>query len=314
MDDGGSSDRLDRWVDAGLIGREQAEAIRRFEAGGSPTPRGLSNLTELLAYLGGVLVLAGAIAASASAWDDLGSWARVGVLAVATVLALAGGFALRGSSDPAVVRLSAALWFLATLSTAATVGVAIAEYADMDEDVAFLIVGAATTAVALPLWRLAPRGPLHLAAFGAVVTLVLSVVAVSFGDEPYVEMGVALVALGVAWALLARAGRLLPAEMGVVLGAGAAAVGPAFLLDVGSDAIPIVAGLVVSGLVLVVGVAWSRPGATAIGVLALFSYLSWGIAEVGGGAGLPAAVAVGGIGLIVAALVSARAVRRKASG
>jgi hypothetical protein len=305
---------VDRWVAEGLISRDQADAIVRFEAGAPALPKGLSNVTELLAYLGGVLVLAGAVAAFGSAWEDLGSAARVGVLAVATVLTLAGGFGLHRSADPAVVRLAAVLWLLSSVGTAVTVGVAFAEYADVDEDVAFLVVGAASTLVAVPLWLRVPRGPLHVAAFGAALTLVLSAVAVAFGDEPFLEMGIAVTALGIGWAWLSRAGRFRPEGVGIVLGAGAAATGPAFLGDVGPDAVPIVVGLAVSGVVLAAGVAWSRPGATAVGVLALFSYLTWGIAEVGGGVGLPGAIAVGGIGLIVAALVSARAVRRKASG
>ena len=54
----------------------------------------VSLFTEVVAYLGTILILAGGIAALGQRWNDLTDWAHVGLLAAGAVLFLGVGFAV----------------------------------------------------------------------------------------------------------------------------------------------------------------------------------------------------------------------------
>src|SRR4051812_19423731 len=65
--------------------------------------RGLPKLVEVVAYLGGALVLAAAVLFLAQEWDSLEFGSRVGVLSVATAALLVAGFVM--AHVPAGARL-----------------------------------------------------------------------------------------------------------------------------------------------------------------------------------------------------------------
>ncbi len=89
--------RVDRWVEAGVIGREQGDAILVLE-GTYREPAGgrRAVAVEVLGYLGGGLALVAGFVLGAESWTQLGHWGRVAVLAVVTGVLLAAGWRLRG--------------------------------------------------------------------------------------------------------------------------------------------------------------------------------------------------------------------------
>src|SRR4051794_3682831 len=87
-------------------------------AGGEQGRPRVSLLTEAVAYVGAVLLLAGGIAAVGRRWDELGGWGRAGVLAGAGVLFLAAGILVRRASEPALQRLAGVMGFLSAVAGA----------------------------------------------------------------------------------------------------------------------------------------------------------------------------------------------------
>ncbi|MBL8777495.1 MAG: DUF2157 domain-containing protein [Acidimicrobiales bacterium] len=143
-------DEFDRWVDAGLLTEEQADAITAFEAdqpsalgptavavtspGTEPAiapssvrPRWRSPrvpvVAESLGYLGAALAGAGLLLTVSSFWSELSAAGRMGLTgATAVVLGLA-GLAVHEGADPALTRLRAVLWLASTMAAATFAGV-----------------------------------------------------------------------------------------------------------------------------------------------------------------------------------------------
>src|SRR5512139_1146241 len=72
---------------------------------GDPGRVRVSLVTEALAYVGAILVLAGGGVAFGQRWDDLGAWAHVGVFAGTALLFLVVGLAGHRVQAAAVQRL-----------------------------------------------------------------------------------------------------------------------------------------------------------------------------------------------------------------
>jgi hypothetical protein len=89
----------------GLVSTEPA-------AEGKQGTRRISLLTETVAYVGAILLLAGGIAAIGQRWNGIGDWGHVSVFAVATVFFLLVGIIVRRVHEPAVQRLVGVVWFL----------------------------------------------------------------------------------------------------------------------------------------------------------------------------------------------------------
>ena len=84
--------------------------------------RRISLVTEALAYVGAILVLAGGGAAVAQRWDDLGAWAHVSVFAGTAAFFLVVGVLLFAVHDAAVQRLVGVLWFLSSVGVGVAAG------------------------------------------------------------------------------------------------------------------------------------------------------------------------------------------------
>src|SRR5918995_4633157 len=70
--------RVARWVDAGVIGREQGDAILAFERGGRRAGGRRAVAVEVLGYLGGGLAVVAGVVLGAESWGQLGHWGRGG--------------------------------------------------------------------------------------------------------------------------------------------------------------------------------------------------------------------------------------------
>jgi len=78
----------------------------------------ISLLMEAIAYVGAVLMLAGAVAAMAQKWDDLAEGVAFALLAGSAVLFLGIGFVTRRSAEPAFGRLTSVVWLISTAAVA----------------------------------------------------------------------------------------------------------------------------------------------------------------------------------------------------
>ena len=87
----------------GLVAAEPA-------ADGPQGGRRVSLLTEAVAYVGAILLLAGGGAAIGQRWNDITGWGHVGVFAGAAVFFLLAGVIVRGVGEPAVQRLAGVVW------------------------------------------------------------------------------------------------------------------------------------------------------------------------------------------------------------
>ncbi|PRX99639.1 DUF2157 domain-containing protein [Allonocardiopsis opalescens] len=226
-----SAEPLDRalrgLVGSGALAPGQADAVRAAVAAES-AGTGV-RWTEILGYLGGGLVIAGAGTLVAVAWEDFGQALQVLVLAVVT-LALAAAAALAAGGPVALVtgrgaptrtraRVSGVLLALAALSGALAAWVAVGEHSGLVSASAGLVIAVAGYA-AMPT------------AFGLLVAGYLSAAAaLSLLDElrPEVwsglETGLTLIALGAVWVAVALTGVLANRSVGLGIGALIALVG-----------------------------------------------------------------------------------------
>lgn len=240
-----------RLVDQGTLGREQADAVlaalqhptarqasdawqapeavagagtgEQERSGGAPQ-RGHSRrsvLFEVLAYVGGALVLGAAVSVFSLTWDELGRTSQVTVLGVITAVLLFAALAF-GGGPRALPRLTGArqrvvslLLAFAGIALAGTVGIADSGYAG---NVDWSATGFLAVLLGYLLVPAAP-GVLLTCLFSALLTG--SLVEQYGSDAGAGAMGTALLLLGAVWAVLAQVGvlpqRALPTSAGLII-------------------------------------------------------------------------------------------------
>ncbi len=111
MDEERLEEVTDRWVEAGLIDREAAKAIRTFES--DRTDESSRGLTTILAGMGAALIGAGILVFLGANWDGLPRWARSAILLGVPAALGAGSIVLdrRGLGRPAL-----GTWILAAIA------------------------------------------------------------------------------------------------------------------------------------------------------------------------------------------------------
>lgn len=211
---------IDRWTADGVITREQAGRLRADVP--RPAPRtGL--LAEGLGYLGGALVVAGLGLVAGRYWEQLGSAGRLAVMgAAALLLAVAGAVVPRAAKGP-FARLRAVVWLCACGAVLGLLLLLADDPIGWDGEAALSFASAGASLCAAGFWA-AHRHPVqHIAAYLSVLLLGGSLVALlpHAGSLP----GLAIWALGAAWALLAWGGLVRPAMLGRWLGAAGLAAG-----------------------------------------------------------------------------------------
>ena len=168
--------RVDHWVEAGVISREQGDAILALE-GAHPEPAGgrRAVVVEVLGYLGGGLALVAGFVLGAESWTQLGHWGRVAVLAVVTTVLLAAGWRLREDRGRVLPRLASVLWLAAAAAFAGLLAVLLGGRSDdaLDDPSLWVAGGALVLAVGLIVAGSALRRnvPLGIGAVGMVVFL-----------------------------------------------------------------------------------------------------------------------------------------------
>lgn len=258
---------LDRWVAAGLVAPEQAEAIRAFDravvatAPATPAgaglvstrpPRRIPVIAEALGYLGGMLAVIGLGLVIGRSWSELETPARLAISGGGALALLGGAALVPEGSEPALTRLRWFLWLAATAATALFVGVVVVDSAgvagDEDPETVVLAVAASVAVLSVLLWRNRER-PLQQLTF-------LSATAVT--------VGAAIAHVADAWAI--GLGVWVTGAAFLVVGGRGGSVRPALTSAVGAATLVVGGGFVAGD--------WPTFGlpfevATALGLLAL---------------------------------------------
>jgi hypothetical protein len=267
-------------------------------------------LTEAVAYVGAVLVIAGVVAAFAQDWEDLAAWQHVAVLGTVAAFFLAVGLAVRRIAEPAAQRLVGVVWLLSVLAFGATVQVLVFDVYGVDERVTALTTGAVTTAYAAALWLGRRRALQQVAMFAGVLLTVSGTVVTVYGADETSPLAFALPlwALGLAWAVLGWRRYLEPVWVAIPLGVVLALVAPSLAVE--SHGWIYAVGVVTAAAVMAAGVRLQATALLALGAVGLFGYLTALVVRYfGESLGVPATLSITGALILVVAAVSARLVR-----
>lgn len=298
---------LDRWTDAGLMGADQAEAIRAFEVSAaipveSPAGR-VPIVAEVIGYAGAALACAGAAAATAQVWDDMAWWARVSVLGGTSAALIAAGWLLRRSREAAFQRLRSVLWFVSLGFLAASLGVLWADRLDDHTQLGALVVGATVTLVAYVLWRQLPAAPQQIALLAGSTTTVVGGILAIPGDASVLWYALGVWAVGSIWALLGRRDALAPPWLALAAGITMALIAPTIAID--EHGWVLAPALVMAVACMIGSVPLDLPPLAIMGAVATFTYVVWAVVRYFGDTlGVPVALGlIGGLLVVVAVAV-----------
>lgn len=268
---------VDNWVTEGIISRDQAESICRYERRVTP-----SRVTtpEALAYAGTAVLAGIALALVADVWQHTSRMARLGTVGFIALGLLVVGLTAATDTMPTVRRIGETGLFLSVPAVALTVSVATG--AGVGATTSILIASAAASVLAAALYTRWRSGPQHVALLLSTLSLALSLAMWPFEDVPDALPGIVFFAAGTGWVLAATRGWLIPRLTGEIAGALAALAGSTMLavgFDSGLVAVLAVAVGVAVGTVAF-GVTRSRVALTIAGIVALASYVPWLASEV----------------------------------
>jgi hypothetical protein len=306
--------RVERWVAAGVIGREQGEAILALEGVSTQAAGGRrAVVVEVLGYLGGGLALVAGFVLGAESWAELGYWGRAGVLGAVTAVLLGAGWRLRTGEGRVLARLASVLWLAAVAAFAGLLAVLLGGRSDDAVDDPALAVAAGALVLAGGLYLVERRVLQQVALFGAGVATLLA--AGSTLDLSWANFeGGGVVVLGAVWLELGRRGLVVPrrtseAQGGLAMVSGCEAlamVGPGSGGGFGLGGWGLWVGLGVAVALLVAGSALRRNVLLGIGAAAMVVFLTQAAGQYWHDLGAPLGVLLIGLGLVTVAVVLAR--------
>jgi hypothetical protein len=316
---------LDRWVAAGLVAPEQAEAIRAFDraavvtapappAGAVPAsarpPRRIPVIAEALGYLGGMLAVIGLGLVIGRSWSDLGTPVRLAISGGGALALLAGGSLVPEGAEPALTRLRWFLWLAASAATALFMGVVAIDGfgadGDQNPETVALPVAAVVALQSSLLWRNRDRPLQQVVFLGATAVTVGAAVAYVGGAT---VVGLSVWVAGAAFVVAGWRRRTVLPALTAAIGAAALVVGAGFVaVDAPAFGLPLEVATALSLLALglvprLAPTLGPQMPLTAIGALALLqalpSTLGYFARDAGAVTGL--AVWLAGAGLLVVA-------------
>jgi hypothetical protein len=257
------------WVREGIISEEQGRRILARPSVAAAHPASGSPLVaEALGYLGGVVVVVGGLLVGARYWAEIGVTARLVVLGMVALGLVLAGAAVPARLGAAAHRLRAVLWTASLAASAATLVVLAVDVIDLTSQGAALLASAGTAAIGLLLHRRDSSFLLQVATGVAVLAAAGSATAVVV--EPETTPGVAIWAVGAAWALLGWGEVLRPRRAVMAVGGLAMVIGSMFTIQ--HDA-GVVATLLTAGVLVVVSLVTRDPLVLAVGALGAFQVL-----------------------------------------
>jgi len=282
--------------------------------GGQGTRR-ISLLTEAVAYVGVILLLAGGAVAVGQHWKSLGDWGQVGVFAGAAAFFLLAGIVVRRVREPAIQRLAGVVWFLSVACLAGAVWLAWYTAYGSTGPVTVL-VGGSVTVYSAALW-LVRRGALqNVALFAGLVVTVLGIVDYvvdlvnghgGTGSAPAIAGVLPLWAFGLAWAWLGWRRHVEPVWVTIPCGVILALIVPAFAAAHGWGYAGYGIGIATAAAVMTASIPLRNVPLLALGTLAMFGYVtSAALHYLQKSLGGPAALAITGALIIGLAVISAR--------
>jgi hypothetical protein len=322
---------LQRWRDAGLLSQEQVDAIAAVEGArgtapasavappapavgdAPPATRRRSAAAEGLGYVGAALAVGALFLLLSDVWEQLLVGARLALVGMLTGLALAAAAVLRGEQPPPVRRLVSVLQLCGVVGVGWLTVIVTGEMRGWDPVSVVTAVGAAASALALPLYLIRPRALLQLASLGSLLVLAMGALSLpGLVIEP-LWYGVALAGIGGAWLALGIGNWLRPTRLAETAGAAVALVGlQVTTFDRYGLAMMVLAVAVTSALV-VGGVARGRLHLVVVGALGVLVLVPQLVFEVFGDTlGAPAVLLVVGLLLVLLAAGVGRA--RRGSG
>lgn len=319
---------LARGVAEGIITSEQADGLRGLTAGSGelvgqpdsagPTPTRRpgeqpSLVVEALGYLGGIIVLVGAILVASQFWPELGDGGKLAIVLGVSIALLAAGAVVPAHLGDTGARLRAVLWALSVVALTGALAVFFYGVLDLevpDADASFVppLMAGLATAYAVVLWFWRPSVvQLALAAAGSAITAGLAMGALGLEFQ---AVAAAVLVVGVVWIALGWTEVVQPSRAAVAFGALVALAGGVMFGGGGSSPIW---GLLVAALL--VGLAVHRRDLVILGIGSIGVLISLPVVIYDWFPSVAAAavslIVVGGL-LVVAALYTAR--RRSARG
>lgn len=271
----------------------------------APAKAGLPKLVEVVAYLGGALVLAAGGLFLLLTWDELGQGGQIGALGVVTlVLAAAGSGAIAGREDGDEVRrrLGGTLFTGAAL-TAGFVTALVIELGDRSWIDTVYVPGAAAAGVVAVLagvgYTLAPTAVGQLGVLGGLLVATVIMTSAQDGDES-LWVGLTFLLVGLVWVAVSESGLLVEETIGRALGVTSALFGAQFVTLAGDHTVfgyALTAGVVVGGVVLYLSrLDWPYLMAAVLGLTLVVpeAVNDW----TGGSLGAVGAVLVAGVALL----------------
>lgn len=273
--------------------------------------RRISLLTEAVAYVGAILLLAGGIAAIGQRWTGVGDWGHVSVLAGAAAFFLLAGIIVRRVREPAIQRLVGVVWFLSAVSAGGAVGFMTHDVYGNTGAVTVLAVGLAVTLYSAVLWLVRRRALQNAALFaGLVITICGTIVTAAGGPGPAPSLAFALAlwGFGLAWAWIGWQRFVEPIWVTMPCGAILALFAPS--LTVGEHGWVYAIGIATAAAAMAASVPLRNTPLLALGTLAMFGYVTSAVVQYfHRSLGVPAALAITGVLILGLAVVSARLMR-----
>jgi hypothetical protein len=276
--------------------------------GGPARHSSVSLLTEAVAYVGAILLLAGGIAAVAQNWNDIKDWGHVGLLAAAAALFFVAGVVLRNVRDDAIQRLVSVLWFVSVGGVASAVAVMTHDVYGNSGPTTLLVTGLATTAYSMGLWLLRRSALQNAALFGSLILAVCGAIATSFESPTAIMFALSLWLLGLAWTTLGWLHVAEPMWTSMPLGVLLALIAPS--IAVVDHGWMFAVAIVTAGVLMAASVPLHNPPLLGVATVAMFGYLTALLVRYfEDSLGVPAALAIGGLLILGLAVVSARLMR-----
>ncbi len=270
--------------------------------------RRISLLTEAVAYVGAILIVAGGVAAVGQRWQQITGWQRVGLLAGAALLFLLAGFVVRRIREPAMQRLVGVVWFLSVAAFGGAAGFAAHDEYGGKPAVTALAIGVAITLYSGALWLARRQALQNFALFAGLIIAICGAIFTADEAAPSIAFALVLWGFGLAWAALGWRKYLQPLWVTVPSGVILFLLAPS--LAVADYGWVFAIGIATAAAAMAASVPSHNTLLLALGTLAMFGYVTSAVVRYfHQSLGVPGALAITGVVILALAVVTARLLR-----